>query len=89
MLLLFPRQTSRQVVSVVGCQLLELVKPPRPEGRAFCLTAALRARGASRSALGLSSIGLIQALNVGVAYQLVSRKKASSNMLILVKNTMR
>ena len=27
----------------------EAVKPPRPKGRAFCLTAALRARGASRS----------------------------------------
>jgi hypothetical protein len=27
------------------------VKPPRPSGRGFCLTAALRARGASRSRL--------------------------------------
>jgi peptide methionine sulfoxide reductase msrA/msrB len=27
------------------------VKPPRPEGRGFCLTAALRARGASRSSV--------------------------------------
>jgi hypothetical protein len=27
----------------------QIVKFPRPEGRGFCLTAALRARGASRS----------------------------------------
>jgi hypothetical protein len=41
---LYPR-----TLSFAARNTIVVVKPPRPEGRASCLTAALRARGANRS----------------------------------------
>ncbi len=64
---------------------------PRPEGRAFCLTAALRARGASRSTG--TKIDYLLLFNVGFRKEVELEKKVSAlggkyhHMLSIVEET--
>ena len=48
-IVLIPQNWIVHMFAVERVSYSEFVKPPRPEGRGFCLAVVLRARGASRS----------------------------------------